>query len=153
MVGFTVVIKGKIDENGSLHIVGRVKDAFKTEKGKYITPNPIEENLLKSDLLEQACVVGLTTPQPIALVNLSENGLNKDSKQVSVELKVHIEKVNQNLANYERISTIVVTKEIWSEQNKLLTPTLKVKRNKIDEKYMNKYLDWHRETENIIMES
>ena len=113
----------------------------------------IEENLLKSDLLEQACVVGLTTPQPIALVNLSENGLNKDSKQVSVELKVHIEKVNQNLANYERISTIVVTKEIWSEQNKLLTPTLKVKRNKIDEKYMNKYLDWHRETENIIMES
>ena len=145
--------KGKIDENGSLHIVGRVKDAFKTEKGKYITPNPIEENLLKSDLLEQACVVGLTTPQPIALVNLSENGLNKDNKQVSVELKVHIEKVNQNLANYERISTIVVTKEIWSEQNKLLTPTLKVKRNKIDEKYMNKYLDWHRETENIIMES
>ena len=106
-----------------------------------------------SDLLEQACVVGLTTPQPIALVNLSENGLNKDNKQVSVELKVHIEKVNQNLANYERISTIVVTKEIWSEQNKLLTPTLKVKRNKIDEKYMNKYLDWHRETENIIMES
>ena len=145
--------KGNIDENGSLHIVGRVKDAFKTEKGKYITPNPIEENLLKSDLLEQACVVGLTTPQPIALVNLSENGLNKDNKQVSVELKVHIEKVNQNLANYERISTIVVTKEIWSEQNKLLTPTLKVKRNKIDEKYMNKYLDWHRETENIIMES
>ena len=104
--------KGKIDENGSLHIVGRVKDAFKTEKGKYITPNPIEANLLKSDLLEQACVVGLTTPQPIALVNLSENGLNKDNKQVSVELKVHIEKVNQNLANYERISTIVVLRDL-----------------------------------------
>ena len=82
--------KGRIDENGSLHIVGRVKDAFKTEKGKYITPNPIEENLLKSDLLEQACVVGLTTPQPIALVNLSENGLKKDPKQITTDLKSYI---------------------------------------------------------------
>ena len=61
--------------------------------------------------------------------------------------------VNQNLANYEKLSTIVITKEPWSEQNKLLTPTLKVKRNKIDEKYMNKYLDWHRESDNIIIES
>ena len=145
--------KGRIDKNGSLHIVGRVKDAFKTEKGKYVTPNPIEENLLKSDLLEQACVVGLTTPQPIALVNLSENGLKKDRKQITTDLKQHIDVVNQNLANYEKLSTIVITKEPWSEQNKLLTPTLKVKRNKIDDKYMNKYLDWHRESENIIIES
>mgnify|MGYP001482307012 CR=1 FL=1 len=145
--------KGKIDNNGSLHIVGRVKDAFKTEKGKYITPNPIEENLLKSDFLEQACVVGLTTPQPIALVNLSENGLKKNQNQIRSELKNHIDLVNQNLANYEKISTIIITTEAWSEHNKLLTPTLKVKRNKIDEKYMNKYLDWHLSSEKIIIES
>ena len=103
--------------------------------------------------MEQACVVGLTTPQPIALVNLSENGLKKDRKQITTDLKLHIDMVNQNLANYEKLSTIVITKEPWSEQNKLLTPTLKVKRNKVDDKYMNKYLDWHRESENIIIES
>ena len=79
--------------------------------------------------------------------------LKKDRKQITTDLKLHIDMVNQNLANYEKLSTIVITKEPWSEQNKLLTPTLKVKRNKVDDKYMNKYLDWHRESENIIIES
>ena len=79
--------------------------------------------------------------------------MKKDRKQITTDLKQHIDVVNQNLANYEKLSTIVITKEPWSEQNKLLTPTLKVKRNKIDDKYMNKYLDWHRESENIIIES
>ena len=144
--------KGRLDKNGSLQIVGRVKDAFKTEKGKYITPNPIEEQLLKSDLLEQACVVGLTLPQPIALVNLSEIGQQADEDYIKQDLKNHLDNLNESLANFERISTVVINKETWTEHNNLLTPTLKVKRNKIDETFMNDYLVWHNSKEQIIFE-
>ena len=60
--------------------------------------------------------------------------------------------MNQSLANYERISTVVINKETWTEHNNLLTPTLKVKRNKIDETFMNDYLVWHNSKEQIIFE-
>ena len=128
-----------------------MKVSGKRIKGKKVVeglPKPVEKAV--SDFLEQACVVGLTTPQPIALVNLSENGLKKNQNQIRSELKVHIDVVNQNLANYEKISTIIITKEVWSEHNKLLTPTLKVKRNKIDEKYMNNYSQWHQDNCSIV---
>lgn len=66
--------RGTLDEHGYLRIIGRVKDAFKTSKGSYITPNPLEEVLAKNEFVEQVCVVGLGIPQPIALYNLSEIG-------------------------------------------------------------------------------
>lgn len=67
--------KGSVDEQGFLNIIGRVSDAFKTSKGKYITPNPMEERIEKNVLVEQICVAGLGLPQPVAVINLSEVGL------------------------------------------------------------------------------
>jgi len=63
---------GEIDENGFLRVTGRVKDAFKTSKGSYVTPNPLEEAIASNEFVEQVCVVGLGIPQPIALLNLGE---------------------------------------------------------------------------------
>lgn len=142
--------RGTIDENGFLRVIGRMKDAFKTSKGQFITPNPMEEMLGENDYIEQVCVVGLGISQPIALVNLSELGQNESSEILNQSLQKSIETINADLANYQKISTIVITKEIWSEENDLLTPTLKIRRGKINEKYQSQYIHWHEANEQII---
>ncbi len=144
--------KGFIDEHKNLNIIGRVKDAFKTEKGIYITPNPIENSLSKNELIEQVCVAGLTSPQPIALINLSEIAEGSNNKQIVENLTEQLKNTNQKLSNHSKVECIVITNELWTEENHILTPTLKVKRNKIDEKYMNKYKDWYNQKEPIIWE-
>jgi long-subunit acyl-CoA synthetase (AMP-forming) len=144
--------RGRLDENGHLHVVGRVKDVFKTSKGVYIVPNPIEEELLKNLYLEQVCVVGIGIPQPIALTNLSEISKKIERKELELSLTEHLKTINQTLVSHEKVSTIIVCKETWSEQNQLLTPTLKARRNKIDEYYGNYYLNWHDRKETVVWE-
>ena len=64
--------KGIIDKDGFLKITGRIKDIFKTSKGKYVSPNLIEMKLSKNKNIEQVCVVGENLTQPLALIILSE---------------------------------------------------------------------------------
>ena len=109
--------KGFIDNDKNLNIIGRVKDAFKTDKGKYVTPNPIESNFSKNELIEQVCVVGLSIPQPIALINLSEIGLETNKQEIETQFEGLIKKVNQELANFEKVSTMVIIKNPWTEDN------------------------------------
>ncbi|MEM7299388.1 MAG: AMP-dependent synthetase, partial [Bacteroidota bacterium] len=142
--------RGTIDKQGYLRVIGRVKDAFKTSKGSYVTPNPIEEGMMKNEYIEQVCVAGLGIPQPIALINLSEIGLATDRNIIEQSLAATVNQVNNTRANYERISTIIIQQEAWSIENELLTPTLKVRRGKMDEIYGKRYLSWH-ETEGRII--
>lgn len=142
--------KGVIDSNGYLKVIGRVKDAFKTSKGSYITPNPMEEELMKNDYVEQVCVAGLGIPQPIALFNLSEIGQKASKEEVAESIMNSVKEVNDKRANYERISTAVIQEEAWSEANGLITPTLKVKRGNLDSKYGEDYLNWHEASDKII---
>lgn len=135
--------KGELDENGYLKLIGRVSDSFKTAKGKFIVPNPIEEALSRNQFIEQVCLTGMTSPQPIALINLSEDAEKTDKNTIEKSLNQSLEKLNEELAAYQKVSTIVITKEVWNEQNQLLTPTLKVRRNQIDKKYADFYLAWH----------
>ncbi|MDG1433036.1 MAG: AMP-binding protein [Saprospiraceae bacterium] len=145
--------RGWIDENGFLRVVGRVKDSFKTSKGQFIIPNPIEEKLSQSDFIEQVCVAGLTTPQPVALVNLSEIAMATEKEQIEKILNEELKRTNANLSGYQKISTIIINKEIWSESNEMLTPTLKIRRGKIDERYNDKYLAWHEANEKVVWEA
>ncbi len=142
--------KGTIDEQGNVRVVGRVKDAFKTSKGSYVTPNPMEEVLMKNDYIEQVCVAGLGIPQPIALVNLSEIGMAADKEAVSQSILDSVQLVNSTRANFEKISTAIIQKEVWSIDNDILTPTLKVKRGNLDAKYQKEYSNWHEADEKII---
>ena len=142
--------RGTIDEKGYVRVIGRVKDAFKTSKGSYVTPNPMEEMLMKNDFIEQVCVAGLGIPQPIALLNLSEIGLATDKEKVAQSIQESIQQVNSTRAKYERISTAIIQEEAWSENNDLLTPTLKVKRGKIDDRFSKDYLSWHEADEKVI---
>ena len=142
--------RGTLDEHGFLRIIGRVKDAFKTSKGSFITPNPLEEVLAANDYVEQVCVAGLGIPQPIALFNLSEIAKKTDKQLVETSLMQSIEELNATRANYERISTAIIMTETWSQDNDFLTPTLKVKRFNLDNAYVDQYLSWHEDERDVI---
>ncbi|MFT6808952.1 MAG: long-chain acyl-CoA synthetase [Saprospiraceae bacterium] len=142
--------RGSIDEHGFLRIKGRVTDAFKTSKGSYVTPNPLEEILMVNDYIEQVCVVGLGIPQPLALVNLSEIGFFADRSNVEVSLRESIRQLNDQRAPFERISTVIIQEESWSEENRCLTPTLKVKRGALDDTFGTQYLDWHEMKDTVL---
>jgi long-chain acyl-CoA synthetase len=138
------------NKDGFLFITGRVKDQFKTDKGKYISPSPIETKILSNPDIESACVVGTGIPQPIGLVSLSETGMKKDKQLLSTELEQLCALINQSLEVYEKLEKIVVMKEKWTVANKLLTPTLKVKRNEIEKIYVPNYPQWFAKKEKIV---
>ncbi|MGL6290792.1 MAG: AMP-binding protein [Silanimonas sp.] len=132
--------KGAIDNDGTLKITGRVKDAFKTSKAKYVEPGPIEEKLSALPLLEACCVAGANLPQPVGLVMLGAPALAKASTaagkaDIEAALAKHLEAVNATLDSYLRLDALVVVGEEWTVDNGLITPTLKVKRARIDEVY------------------
>jgi long-chain acyl-CoA synthetase len=134
---------GQYDVDGFLYLTGRVKDQFKTDKGKYISPSPIELMVLKNNLIEQVCVVGMGIPQPIALVNLSEEGKKANRDELVASISATLNEANLDLENYEKLMKLVIVKEDWGIENGFLTPTLKVKRNEVEKLKMAFYPDWY----------
>lgn len=144
--------KGEIDKNGFLRITGRVKELFKTEKGKYVSPAPIEMMLSENDAIEQVCVVGANLPQPIALVVLSAAAQKMDQKLISNSLAKTLATVNNGLESHEKLKKIIVLREEWTVENGLLTPTLKIKREPIENKYCDQYEVWYKGSDVVIWE-
>ena len=116
-------------------ITGRVKDIFKCSKGKYVTPVPIEASLSGNPLLEQICVMGAGLPAPVAVVVLSEAAQQMTDEQVVVSLETTLKVINDDLESDEQLSNIIIVNEEWTTENGLLTPTLKLKRDILEEKY------------------
>ena len=143
--------EGLIDNEGFLKITGRVKDIFKTSRGKYVAPSPIEMKLSENKDLEQICVVGENIPQPIAIAVLSDSGKNRDKESLSISLKETLFGINQKLDKHEQLKKIVVISENWTVENKLLTPTMKIKRNLIEKKYKDFYQAWYDNQEDIVL--
>jgi long-chain acyl-CoA synthetase len=127
--------KGRIDEDGYVWITGRTKEIFKTLKGKYVAPAPIEGAMRRNGALDQVCLVGAGLNQPILLATLSEQGLGSDPAQVQTSLLGTMGDVNGTLEPHEKIGKIVVLKDAWSIDNGLLTPTLKVKSAVVEERF------------------
>ncbi len=144
--------RGRIDDEGNLYITGRVKDAFKTTTGEFVEPGKIEALFGDVTEFEQICVVGFGIASPILLAVSSEGANSIDNDKLKQQLSNKMKSVNKNLASHRKISTIVVMKEAWTPENGLCTPTLKIKRVKIDEKFMSKYNQWHENSEAIIWE-
>lgn len=144
--------QGKIDKDGFLWITGRVKDIFKTDKGKYVAPAPIELAMARNTDIEQVCLVGTNLTQPIALVVLSEEAHKKHRDEVAAGLERTLKEINGNLDKHEKTEKIVVVREPWSIENEILTPTLKIKRNKVDAHYKDRYQDWYNAPEKVIWE-
>jgi len=143
---------GEYDHEGYLIITGRLKDQFKTDKGKYISPAPIELELLKNPDIDQVCLVGMGIPQPIALVIASEGAKSKPKNELITSLEQSLDQVNPTLDKHEKIEKAIVMKEDWTVDNGLLTPTLKVKRNQVEKNHMGFYKSWFDKEERIIYE-
>ncbi|MFL2643717.1 MAG: AMP-dependent synthetase [Flavobacteriales bacterium] len=144
--------RGRIDDEGNLYITGRVKDTFKTNTGEFVEPGKIEALFGDVTEFEQMCLVGYGIAAPILLAVPSEGANSIDKNTLKQQLSNKLELVNKNLVSYRKVSTIVIMKEAWSPENGLCTPTLKIKRVKIDEKFMSKYSQWHENSEAIIWE-
>ncbi len=144
--------QGRIDEDGYLYLTGRVKDTFKTAKGKYVVPSPIEFKFANNKDIEQLCLVGLGMPQPMLIVVPSEIGLAKDKAELQASLEESLAAANKDLASYKKISTIVIAKDAFSVENGLLTPTLKVKRPQVNNRYLQLLEGWHNAPAKIVFE-
>ncbi|WP_223035029.1 AMP-binding protein [Hanstruepera marina] len=143
---------GEFDHDGFLTITGRVKDQFKTDKGKYISPSHIELLLSSNTDIEQICIVGTGIPQPIALVTLSELGKVKSETELTESLIESINTINPSLEKHEMLEKVVVMKEDWNVDNGLTTPSLKVKRNSIEKIHQEFYKAWFDSPEKVIFE-
>ncbi|MFQ1618601.1 AMP-binding protein [Aeromonas veronii] len=126
---------GKLDKEGYLTITGRMKDVFKTAKGKYVAPVPIEGLLGQEPIIEQLCVIGYGMPQPIALVQLAESAMKGNREEVNARLEAARVRVNDLLESHAKIRGILVVKTPWNIENGVLTPTMKIKRHLLEQKY------------------
>ncbi|MBI1287648.1 MAG: AMP-binding protein [Flavobacteriales bacterium] len=144
--------EGYIDEQGFLKITGRVKDLFKTTKGKYVAPSPIEMDISENSDIEQVCVVGDGIPQPIALIVTSESAAGKSKNEIEDSILKTLDHVNPDLDHHEQVKKAIIVKEPWTVENELLTPTMKIKRNPIEKIYKARYEEWYNSPDKIIWE-
>ena len=139
--------KGAVDAQGRLRITGRVKDLFKTSKGKYVAPAPIEDRLVMHPAVEACCVTGANLGQPLALAMLNADAIKKAADaggraELEATLAAHIDKVNEGLDPHEQLDCIVLMTEPWTVDNDIITPTFKVKRNRIEDLFAKNYDRW-----------
>lgn len=143
--------KGEFDKDGYLKVTGRVKDAFKTTKGKYVTPTKIEGLFEMCEVIEHVCVMGSGLPAPIAVIILNEVGKKMAKDAIHAHLKATLENVNKTVESYEVLSHVVVIHDEWSIANGILTPTLKLKRNVVEKKYSQDLISWSNHGSKIII--
>ncbi len=127
--------KGQLLANGAFKIIGRVKEEFKTGKGKYVAPVPIESALAANPDIEQICVMGSGRKQPVAVVVLAEHLLHGDRALLRDSLKATLDLVNSGLESHQRLDCLIVATDQWTIENDLLTPTLKIRRTALEERY------------------
>ena len=142
---------GVLDAEGYLAVKGRVKDTFKTAKGLYVVPVPIENKFAANELIEQICVVGLDLPQPIGLVKLTQLSKELNMEEIKKNLLETLNKINNQLKAYERLNKLVVISDDWSIQSGFLTPTNKIKRNIIQETYKDLYKKWYEHSNKFVV--
>ena len=142
---------GEIDSEGFLKITDRKKEMFKTSGGKYIAPAVIENQMKQSLFIEQIMVVGSGRRMPTAVIQpnvdhviewLKEKGIECNSLSKAIqetilkdEILKEVENHNQNFGSWEQIKKIELTPDVWSIDDGHLTPTMKLKRKVVTEKY------------------
>ena len=147
--------KGALDAEGNLKITGRVKDLFKTSKGKYVAPAPIEDKLVMHNAVEACCVTGANLGQPLAVLMLNEGAVAQAATpegraELETTLGEHLTQINASLDPHEQLACVVLVTEPWSVDNGFITPTFKVKRNRVEEVYAASYDKWESARKKVI---
>ncbi|NNF86242.1 MAG: long-chain fatty acid--CoA ligase [Winogradskyella sp.] len=148
--------KGELDEDGFLKITGRKKEMFKTSGGKYIIPTLLENDFKQSLFIEQVMVVGEGEKMPGAIIQPNfdfirdwiehkEHNIGKSDKEIATSeivikrIQKEVDKYNKNFGKWEQVKRFELTEEPWTIDAGHLTPTMKMKRSVILEKYKALY--------------
>ncbi len=147
--------KGTLEADGCLRITGRVKDLFKTSKGKYVAPAPIEDRLVTNPSVEACCVVGANYPQPFAMLMLNADAAAKSrdaTGRAALEdaMANHLLTVNHGLDPHEQLEVLILVTEPWTVENGLITPTFKIKRNVLETRYVGNFDKWTSSDRRIV---
>jgi long-chain acyl-CoA synthetase len=147
--------RGVIDELGRLRLIGRLKEEFKTSKGKYVAPGQIEKLLSPSLLYESVAVFGsgMTAPFAMAvLVPTLRNEMQQPEHRAALESKLlaELDTVNTHLEHHEQLRFIVLCQQPWTIENELLTPTLKVRRSTLEQRFAPQFAAWEQSQRKVI---
>jgi long-subunit acyl-CoA synthetase (AMP-forming) len=139
---------GETLPDGQLKLTGRKKELFKTAKGKYVAPAPIENMINESQMVELSMVSGVGQSAAYAIVVPAEGlrpklGDSVVRAEFEAEMASVLKRVNDSVADYEQLRMIVIAKEPWSIENGQLTPTLKIKRSKIEAAVETQIEQWY----------
>ena len=147
--------QGQQRADGLLKITGRLKEIFKTSKGKYVAPAPIENKLNVHPMIEMSIVSGVAQSAAYAMVVLAED-IRPKAKDPEVRAAVEKElselliKVNSELVDYEKLRMLVIANEAWSIENGFLTPTMKIKRNRIESAVESQVPSWYEKSGTVF---
>lgn len=147
--------KGTINAQGALVITGRVKDIFKTSKGKYVAPAHVEDLLVRHTAVEACLVTGANLPQPIALLLLSPEAASRSQSAegkatLTAELTQHLQEVNAQLEPHEKLDMLVTMTTPWTPENGFVTPTLKVKRPVMEGAFAPRFEAWLAQKQPVV---
>jgi long-chain acyl-CoA synthetase len=157
--------KGEVDKDGFLKITGRKKEIFKTSGGKYVSPALIENEMKKSKFIEQIIVVGEGEKMPAALIQPDFVFIKAWAERKEIKLPAtneeiiatplvmeriakDVEKYNDRFAKWEKVKKFELTSDLWTIDNGLLTPTMKIKRDQIVARYKSLYDKMYSELNN-----
>jgi long-chain acyl-CoA synthetase len=148
----------EIADDGQLRIVGRIKEQFKTSKGKYVAPAPIEIRLIAHSDIEACCLMGAGMASPFAVALLADSARQRcadAAARAALEesLRVLLEEVNATLDPHERIAFIAIADGPWTIGNGLMTPTLKLKRPVLERRYQELVDGWRASNQSVVWES
>jgi len=147
--------RGEIDEADRLRLFGRLKEEFKTAKGKFVVPSRIEKLLSVSLLFESTAIFGAGMTAPFAMaVLVPEMRHACQSERVrtalEIELRVVLDQLNNQLEHHERLSCIVICSQPWTTANRFITPTLKVRRTAIESHFAPHFTEWEKLEQKVI---
>jgi long-chain acyl-CoA synthetase len=148
----------RLDPDGQVKIIGRLKEQFKTSKGKYVAPAPIESALMADPRIEACCVMGAGLPKAFAVLVLSRDArqgcVHPDQrKALEGSLGARMEEVNAQLDPHERLQFLAIVDGPWTISNELITPTLKIKRGALESRYQPLADQWERLNRPVVWES
>ncbi|MEL6917848.1 MAG: AMP-dependent synthetase/ligase [Bacteroidota bacterium] len=146
---------GEVDSDGFLKITDRKKEMFKTSGGKYVAPQLLENRFKQSQFIEQIMVVGEGEKMPAALIQpnfeflfewaekhnitLGENSDIVINEKVLAKYQQEVDMANENFAKWEKVKQFKLTPDVWSIDDGHLTPTMKLRRKIVKEKYIGLY--------------
>jgi long-chain acyl-CoA synthetase len=138
--------KVKIDEDGFYYITGRVKDYFKTIQGKFVAPTPIENIFAENPHTEQICLLGRGYSKTVMTCVLTELAQQQTRDSIEAVLHDRVSAVNSEVDKHARIGVVVVSMESWTIDNGILTPTLKIRRDRVEELFGERSADLARQS-------